>query len=965
MASPVIPEERPRTNGVSLSNPLKSRPTPPRTNASLPPLPTLPSSAQSSQHSQLSMPRRQPPPAPPKSTSESSSPHFTSQRIPRSNTSSSHGTMDSTETTRMKKSAPSSLVASSDGSSNESVPVRRTGMSSNLNGGGSQSRFNSPPPPPPRDVPLPPLPALPPISRSGSAVSGVSSSQRSLTRNISNDSMSMLNNAGKSDMASLGRGRAPIALGEEIPVQARQVSAPSHLENHPTQRKLDMSSNAQPQSTVDPRLRSNSSAMKVMSRPEQADNMARNPPAVAKPESAPLTDAPIRSASMQRSRTPEPIGKVSLAPEAGNDGVNSYQQRSGSLDMNRQQQQAESSRQAQLRGLGVASNAPPAAAARTASQSESVDSRDQTPGEARGQQLPVPRARTSSDHGRSSPLLPGQSPNPNPNGSWPSTGREGGKKWSMSPLVQLMEDSSTRRQEQGSLTGRRSEDLLNRTNNRSMSPEVVTKPPSNSRKISGGLRNLFTRNKKDKVDKPKAPSPVPPAPNDFGPRPLGAPIAPRRRASEDLLRTKRQQQEVQQGAFSQQPSARKAETPDLGMFTRRVTEPLNQKPIAGRDTSDHNRRDLMPDALANSGNGSGYAQRTYPPNRPPNNLARSHSDDSNDTETGPTGSNQTTPTFKDTRTVPPLLSLPLPDLPTIDFNLGSTLDTMFQKFDSKGVGAVSPLESGLGSMSSVSLSQRPPNPHRRSRSFSEFSKPPSIPSSSQLPSADSNASLVAALAAYSKLETMRERQSSGDRSSDPLSVSEHGRTLSTTSSQNIETSPPRTPGSTETAQVTIAGSISSGSVDGMHTSQSDESAELAVVGRAWMNNQPPTADKSQKAARPRLLQLADASGPGPATIVEQDEGGSETTATTPAAATHHPDQLPVNVSAPNSSAQSKPALGPAMETPKSTKVEIARPPVPQVTNKVRRIPIRRRSQIVNSSMSKSALADNMKRILNL
>jgi hypothetical protein len=745
---------------------------------------------------------------------------------------------------------------------NDGTPIKRSGTGSTVASNGSgNSKFNSPPPPPappPRDVPLPPLPTMPGMA------SASSSKASQLTAGPSSNS---LRNEHVRDTASLGRVRAPVP--EEVP-QMRQASLPSRTGGTRSQTMLEERS----------RTNSGDVAADERARKDSLDVSRERP-----------TEGRARKSSMDvlrtmnarppatRMRTPEPVAKVELAPEADvsrKSAVESYGRPRGSMEMDRQMQ-AESSRQAQLRGLGVGPI-------------ENQASSSRAPSPPLTQQRSVSGARKSGEQDRN--LLPGQSPQLN--GSWPTAT---GKKWSMSPLVQMMDDSFSKRHDHSSHNGRRSEDpgtLMGR------GTETQTKPVVQPRKSSGGLRGLFSRSKKDKdKDKDvKKPAPAIPAPpEDFAPS-----TGPRRRASEDMLRTRRQHDE-------RSLPVRQTATPEPGHFTRRVTEPL--APRQPPDSVDSSRPVMSPATTGSPGRQSSI--------KSPVSSQTLESADS-------------TSTVREISVLPPVLSLPLPQLPTLDFSLGSTFDGMFNSLDGK----VSPAEPSANPMQS----------RRRSRSFSEFSKPilsPPLPAtSSNLPSVNSNASLVADLVAYSKLDTV-DAANSSDPALPSLS-SEHGRTTSSASSQIMDSSPPRTPGSTETAQVNIAGSGSSCSIDGMHASTSVESADLAIVGKAWTNSA--TADKNQKSVRPRLLQLAE-NNSSSATIVEQDESGSEAGAK--------------SVLSPPVTA----TLEPSPEVVKPVVVAIPTPAGPLVVSKVRKIPLRRKSRQVSSELDNMSLADNLRRILNM
>jgi len=336
-----------------------------------------------------------------------------------------------------------------------------------------------------------------------------------------------------------------------------------------------------------------------------------------------------------RMRTPEPVAKVELAPEADvprQSTAESYGRPRGSMEMDRQMQ-AESSRQAQLRGLGVGPI-------------ENQASSSRAPSPPLAQQRSVSGARKSGEQDRN--LLPGQSPQLN--GSWPTAT---GKKWSMSPLVQMMDDSFSKRHDHSSHNGRRSEDpgtLMGR------GVEAETKPVVQPRKSSGGLRGLFSRNKKDKDKDLKKPAPaMPAAPEDFAPS-----TGPRRRASEDMLRARRQHDE-------RSLPVRQTATPEPVQFTRRVTEPLApRQPPESIGSS----RPVMSSATT----GSPGRQSSI---KSPVSSQTMESTDS-------------TSTVREISILPPVLSLPLPQLPTLDFSLGSTFDSICNLVDGRAALASSP-----------------------------------------------------------------------------------------------------------------------------------------------------------------------------------------------------------------------------------------------------------------------------------
>jgi hypothetical protein len=828
-------------------HPLRQRPTPPRPpHQPLPPLPALPPQHQQVVKMQQQQQQRQP-------------------------------------------SSQSLQGTSQNGFASTETPIRRsaTGSTTASNGSGS-AKFNSPPPPPappPRDVPLPPLPTNIP----GGIAQSSSSRSAQLMGASSSSSLRQEERVGK-DYGSLGvKGRGETVKDDSY--QMRQASLPSRLagssrSNAVSELSLTSRERLSPQSQQD---RSMSGGVLSDERPRKSSTeVGRVVDPASEPRSRKSSMDAVRTMTtnsrppVPRTKPPEPLAKVSLAPEA-DDGwqagpAESYGRARGSLEMDRQVQ-AESSRQAQLRGLGIAAVGPP------------PQPRQKPLSPPKVQQSKPAQPNTSTSTRKSGEqdrnVLPGQSPQMN--GSWPAAT---GKKWSISPLVQMMDDSFSKRQDYSSMNGRRSEDPGSLMGRGTSTPEP-TKPAVQPRKSSGGLRGLFSRNKKDKDKVVKnPPTSAQAAPVDFAP-----PI--RRRASEDMLRTKRHQDEM-----SSLP-VRKTATPEPGLFVRRVTEPMQQRQPP--ESTPRDERNASPSS-ASLGRGSSV--------KSPATTQTVESTESNST-------------IREGATLSPVLTLPLPQLPTLDFSLGSTFDSMFTSLDGK----VSPAE----------VPANPLHARRRSRSFSEFSKPvlspPLAASVSHLPSVESNASLVADLVAYSQLETVKNLDSS--EPTVPSLSSDHGRTTSSASSQIMDNSPPRTPGSADTVQVNIAGSSSSCSIDGMHASNSVDSADMAIVGKAWTNTVP---DKSQKTVRPRLLQLAETNSSS-ATIIEQDESGSEA----------------------GKSAFSPPQtakLEPSLDIVKPVTVE-DRPAAPQIVSKVRKIPLRRRARPVSSKVDNMSLADNLRRILNM
>jgi hypothetical protein len=766
----------------------------------------------------------------------------------------------------------------------DTAPIKRSATASTTASNGSgNSKFASPPPPPPpppRDIPLPPLPALPTLSKSGAAASASLSAA---------GSSGSLRNDNARDLARLGHGRAPIA--RDLSDQFRLTSAPAN-------RSEAIKAGEQ-------RMRSNSGELSIDSRSHgghvelgrlldygQRPNMAD-----AGGRKSSLEAVRMMNTNTQRTKTPEPIAKVSLASEDDGDRASDRsiaaktERTRGSVDIDRHAEssrstQAESSRQAQLRGLGLA-----ALGGDPADRASSLPSQSNTK---QAYRTSPPRASREQER----PALPGQSPQLN--GSWPASST--GKKWGISPLISMIDDSNAKRREYSSLNGRKSEDVgatMGRASEQGIRPPAVQ-----PRKSSGGLRGLFSRNKKDK-DKGSSQNkqstiPELDAPRDFAPQ-----MVPRRRASEDLLRTRKKQDEMA-------PVERSTRTPEPGAFTRRVTEPLHMyEPPETTKPKETSPKSIKSSEL--------YRQRSI---HSPNSV-HSESDGK---------STDTVSTVKGHIPGPPLLSLPLPNLPTLDFNLGSTFDNLFKDFD----GTTSPV-------APPTFTSNPVHFRRRSRSFSGYTKPtvspPLASSISKLPSAESNASLIADLRDYSQFALM-EDGSTSESTVPALSMSEHGRTMSTTSSQMIDTSPPRTPGSNETAQVGIAGSGSSCSLEGMPTSESVDSADMAIVGKAWTNS---VSEKAQKSARPRLLQLAE-SKLSTSTIIEQDEGGSE-------------------AGKQASSAPSTSKLEPSIEILPA--VVEHRPVEMKAISKVRRIPLRYYANPVKSTASKTASAEAMRRILNM
>ncbi|KAJ9108791.1 hypothetical protein QFC21_000111 [Naganishia friedmannii] len=433
-----------------------------------------------------------------------------------------------------------------------------------------------------------------------------------------------------------------------------------------------------------------------------------------------------------------------------------------------------------------------------------------------------------------------------------------------------------------------------------------------ARKSSGGLRALFSRNKpKDRPDDRKTPSPVAQMPMRL---PGTQPLATRRRASEDMLRSRK----VEAGPSRHEPNSISSKPP-LRPLPNSVSDNGATRPSPGTQ-------------VVTSRMSEGRSNTPQPPPSPPTPTAS--------TSQIPVSAEAKQPPLQH---LPPTVSLHLGDLPQLDLSLGSTFDSLMKSFE-------------FGTRMSPVATQKSPlspkRPHmhsrRRSRSFSEYSHSSSGQSlttretSARLNKRESrvnsSASLAADLAAYGALEPPAPR-TGVPSSMSSLSVSNHARTFSGTSSSLSEHSPPRTPGTNEGDPATIYNSTSFASADTLHGDASTDSTRVPnapLDGPSLSTSQ----DKTPRAVRPSLLQHAE-SQRSMTPIMEQDEA-----------------KFPEQIVKP---AESLSALGLAPPLKIAKTVDI---PLPvKEEKKTRRIRLPRRSRMVESQYTLIELTEEIRRIL--
>lgn len=458
---------------------------------------------------------------------------------------------------------------------------------------------------------------------------------------------------------------------------------------------------------------------------------------------------------------------------------------------------------------------------------------------------------------------------------------------------------------------RRSEEFSRKlsSNDFSSDPSKLVQP----RKSSGGLKALFSRNKnKDRPNDRTSPSPLPSLP-----QPTVPPMATKRRASEDMLRSRKMD-------------------PGPGRPLQAPPALLPLRRAAFSHTADVQPMDVrsLKSSQASSDTAPAQSKTPQPPSSPSTPTA---------TSAGSAPPSARTPSFEPPiQHLPPSVSLHLGDLPQLDLSLGSTFDDLLKSLEfgtrmsPKSPKKVSPLSAVRPNMHS----------RRRSRSFSEFSHSSSgksLLSKETIESigrrnsrAESSASLAADVAAYRALE-VQPAATEMPSSMPALSLSDHERTLSGASSTSGQ-SPPRTPGSGEDNPVLIHHSVSSSSA-GLLISDSGVDVRQTPGAEAPEKAQLAATLEKAKPARPSLLQVAQ-SQRSTTTILEQEE--TKTAEDTL--------KLTSNLS----------ALGLA---PSAEILETSLPAMPLKEQKSRQIRLPRKSRKVQSQYTATELATEMRRIL--
>jgi hypothetical protein len=463
---------------------------------------------------------------------------------------------------------------------------------------------------------------------------------------------------------------------------------------------------------------------------------------------------------------------------------------------------------------------------------------------------------------------------------------------------------------------RRSEDVSRKMSSSDLPSDFSKVQP---RKSSGGLKALFSRNKnKDRSNERKSPSPVPPLP-----QPTVAPLATKRRASEDMLRSRKIDQGQSRPLQALAPLAlHRADFSD----TADLTSPDVQSLKSSQASSDQApARSRTPQPLPS------------PPTPTPTSAGTAS------TSAGSAPPSARTQSFESsTKPLPPSVSLHLGDLPRLDLSLGSTFDDLLKslEFGTK----MSPKSPKKASP----FTPVRPNMHgrRRSRSFSEFSHSSSgksllsreaQESIGRNSRTESNTSLAADVAAYRALD-VAPPATEMPPSMPALSLSDHERTLSGASSATGQ-SPPRTPGSGEDNPVLIHESLSSSSAGLLNNDSAVEGRQMQGP-TAPEKSQPGANAEKGKSARPSLLQVAH-SQRSTTTILEQEETKTA----------EEPAQPTIDLSALG--------LAPSAEIMETK----SRRELPKKEQRTRQIRLPRKSRKVQSQYTAGELATEMKRIL--
>ena len=430
-------------------------------------------------------------------------------------------------------------------------------------------------------------------------------------------------------------------------------------------------------------------------------------------------------------------------------------------------------------------------------------------------------------------------------GSWPSTlGRKSSK--SPSPTMEGGDYGFTRRSEDVS----RSSIMwtVDSDQHRKGSPKT-DQPPFQSRKGSGGLRNLFSRNKGKEKERERQGSESPSL----------TPPMPRRRASEDLLRPKMSTlfgspRERSKTPESSLVSATSKERRSPSISPRPSPQVMESSPLA--DSPQPPQSTITPQARSSpdwtrESTPTPHQEEEYPQSPP---LAEQTSPSAHSDET-----------FE--RPIQPSPSLHLLELPQLDLSMGSPFESFSGPITSR------PGERARGSPRSPRRASAAAR--RRSRSFSGVGSGsmPQIPTerSGSVKASDSDKALLTSKDAASPAsqKPLAHPAPSVPIAPPPLSSFEHGRSFSAASSSMADSSPPRTPGSGENG-VHPLGTVSQAgsSTDLSESCTSDKSTAISTVTIA-------------KTMRPRQLQLSDLQNPP--TIVEVEEAREASAGLAPAA----------------------------------------------------------------------------------
>lgn len=643
--------------------------------------------------------------------------------------------------------------ASSGGSS---TPTKRTVFSPVKNAAG---KLMSPPPPPPSmDLPLPPLPPLP---RDASSSSSIGNRTKELGSSSAGDHQSealkKIKQYTRPDPSRTHNNlpyRAPTNAPQWEPLkrEPRQSSTSLRVEDEDRTEKSLLAAQRTSETDVTVVGLGLGTVQSEQTRTQSTQQTQQSHPAQPPPPLPPHVQRPLVQESGARSVS-EPLGpsRISSSSSAttSKSPFNPFRRKDSTMTLN-------------------------------SVQSEDLSS---DPGiiKLNRQPSPVPIHRRSSDNGLSRPVS-----------------------------ILNVQSATSRRSEDSSQ--RPTFVSLGKVSSNLGLPLLDEKRPVDKKKSSNMLGKLFGRSKgkdKDKAEEiTRQPSPVS---QNVKPRKSFDMLVPRRRASEDLLRTR---------VVESFPD------PDIASKHTLTPEPIKPR-ILTKDKSPKAIIKDLPESSLTSLTVSPLTRETPPL---PQDDGSEFSDDDDCASEGTAVPRSVSP-------LPPSLSLHFIDHPQLDLSMSSAFDTLL-----KGLhGSTSPKKGSPTKGSPKNGSPRKlRSTHRRSRSFSSFNNPLRELSHSSTQS----------LASKVKEEPKpKVGGSSGSEEEHPpsLTMSDHGRTFSGASSSMVDSSPPRTPRSNENQTIAIYSTSQS--------SMSDIPAVPSIPDHFEKPQLQPAAELTGKAMRPRQLQL--------------------------------------------------------------------------------------------------------------